>query len=129
MAIRSDAGMVGGGNPKMQAIGACMRKLVMLCYGVLKNRAPFAPGWASKQASWQHAIWFGAARLSHHAERSEPACAGRRSTATPCRVKKVIQTDADTNSHPSWSNSLRACSSWRICWCMPPIQRPRSFGP
>src|SRR5262245_56961855 len=46
--------------------------------------------------------WFGAARLSHHAERSEPACAGRRRTATPCRVKKVIQTDTDTNSHPSW---------------------------
>jgi hypothetical protein len=22
----------------MQAIGACMRKLVMVCYGVLKNR-------------------------------------------------------------------------------------------
>jgi hypothetical protein len=25
----------------MQAIGACMRKLVMICYGVLKNRKPF----------------------------------------------------------------------------------------
>ena len=29
---------------------ACMRKLVMLCYGVLKNRAPFDPDWASKKA-------------------------------------------------------------------------------
>jgi hypothetical protein len=29
------------GKPKMQAIGACMRKLVMICYGVLKNRTPF----------------------------------------------------------------------------------------
>ncbi|QEL16438.1 hypothetical protein [Limnoglobus roseus] len=27
----------------MQAIGACMRKLVMICYGVLKNRTPFDP--------------------------------------------------------------------------------------
>jgi len=25
-----------------------MRKLVMICYGVLKNRAPFDPLWASK---------------------------------------------------------------------------------
>jgi hypothetical protein len=39
------------GKPKMQAVGACMRKLVMLCYGVLKNRAPFDPHWASKKAS------------------------------------------------------------------------------
>ncbi len=32
----------------MQAIGACMRKLVMICYGVLKNRTPFEPAWASR---------------------------------------------------------------------------------
>jgi transposase len=32
----------------MQAIGACMRKLVMLCYGVLKNRKPFDADWPSK---------------------------------------------------------------------------------
>jgi len=35
--------LVAGGKPKMQAVGACMRKLVMVCYGVLKNRAPFDP--------------------------------------------------------------------------------------
>jgi hypothetical protein len=35
----------------MQAIGACMRKLVMLCYGVLENRTPFDPHWASRIAS------------------------------------------------------------------------------
>src|SRR5262245_12928600 len=29
------------------AVGACIRKLVMICYGVLKNRQPFDPGWAS----------------------------------------------------------------------------------
>jgi hypothetical protein len=34
----------------MRAIGACMRKLVMLCYGVLKNRQPFDPDWASRKA-------------------------------------------------------------------------------
>jgi transposase len=43
--------LVRAGKPKMQAVGACMRKLVMLCYGVLKNRTPFDPDWASKRAS------------------------------------------------------------------------------
>jgi len=42
--------LVAAGKPRMQAVGACMRKLVMLCYGVLKNRAPFDPGWASRKA-------------------------------------------------------------------------------
>src|SRR5262249_18761899 len=42
------ARLVKAGKPKMQAIGACMRKLVMICYGVLKNRAPFDPNWASR---------------------------------------------------------------------------------
>jgi transposase len=45
------ARLVGAGKPKMQAIGACMRKLGMLCYGVLKNRAPFDPAWVSKKAA------------------------------------------------------------------------------
>ncbi|MBA4068137.1 MAG: hypothetical protein C0501_31440 [Isosphaera sp.] len=39
---------VAAGKPRMQAVGACMRKLVVLCYGVLKNRAPFDPDWASR---------------------------------------------------------------------------------
>jgi transposase len=43
--------LVAAGKPKMQAVGACMRKLVMLCYGVLKNRAAFDPDWASKKAA------------------------------------------------------------------------------
>jgi transposase len=38
----------GGPKAKMQAVGACMRKLVMLCYGVLKNRNPFDPEWSSR---------------------------------------------------------------------------------
>jgi transposase len=42
--------LVKAGKPKMQAIGACMRKLVMVCYGVLKNRAPFDAEWASRKA-------------------------------------------------------------------------------
>jgi transposase len=42
------ARLVEAGKPKMQAIGAYMRKLVMICYGVLKNRAPFDPNWTSK---------------------------------------------------------------------------------
>ena len=32
----------------MQAVGACMRKLVMIAYGVLKNREPFDPSGATK---------------------------------------------------------------------------------
>jgi transposase len=44
------ARLVAAGKPKMQAVGACMRKLVMICYGVLKNRAPFDARWASKKA-------------------------------------------------------------------------------
>ena len=39
-----------GGKPKMQAVGACMRKLIMLCYGVLKSRTPFDPDWKSKKS-------------------------------------------------------------------------------
>jgi transposase len=36
------------GKPKMQAVGACMRKLVLIAYGVLKNRAPFDPHGSSR---------------------------------------------------------------------------------
>jgi transposase len=43
-------GRLAAGKPKLQAVGACMHKLVMLCYGVLKNRVPFDPAWASKKA-------------------------------------------------------------------------------
>jgi transposase len=41
--------LLRAGKPKMQAVGACMRKLVMICFGVLKNRQPFDPAWASKK--------------------------------------------------------------------------------
>ena len=41
--------LVTAGKPKMQAVGACMRKLVMICYGVLKNREPFDPHWADRR--------------------------------------------------------------------------------
>jgi transposase len=43
--------LVAAGKPRMQAVGACMRKLVMICYGVLKNRTPFDPAWASRIAT------------------------------------------------------------------------------
>jgi hypothetical protein len=46
------------GKPKMQAIGACLRKLVMICYGGLKTRPPFDPYQAPSVAARQHAIWF-----------------------------------------------------------------------
>jgi transposase len=44
------ARLVAAGKPKMRAVGACLRKLVMICYGVLKSRAPFDPDWASRKA-------------------------------------------------------------------------------
>jgi transposase len=38
--------LVAAGKPKMRAVGACMRKLAMLCYGVLKTRRAFDPEWS-----------------------------------------------------------------------------------
>ena len=35
------------GELRRPAAGACMWKLVMICYGVLRNRAPFDPAWTS----------------------------------------------------------------------------------
>jgi transposase len=40
--------LVAAGKAKMAAVGVCMRKLLMIAYGVLKNRTPFDPSWASK---------------------------------------------------------------------------------
>jgi transposase len=42
------ARLLAAGKPKMRAVGACMRKLVMICYGVLKNRTPFDPALSSR---------------------------------------------------------------------------------
>lgn len=39
--------LVAGGKTKMSALGACMRKLVHLCYGVEKSRRPYTPGSSS----------------------------------------------------------------------------------
>jgi hypothetical protein len=35
--------LVAADKPRMQAVGVCIRKLVMLCYGVLKNRTRSTP--------------------------------------------------------------------------------------
>jgi transposase len=43
--------LVAAGKARMAAVGACMRKLLMIAYGVLKNRTPFDPSWALKQPS------------------------------------------------------------------------------
>ena len=43
--------LVAAGKAKMAAVGACMRKLLMIAYGVLKNRAPFDPSWGMKRHS------------------------------------------------------------------------------
>jgi len=42
--------LVAAGKARMAAVGACMRKLLMIAYGVLKNRAPFDPSWSSRSA-------------------------------------------------------------------------------
>ena len=39
------------GKSSMAAIGAAMRKLLMLCYGVLKNGHKFAPDWKKPVAA------------------------------------------------------------------------------
>jgi len=47
------------GKPKMVALAACMRKLLMICYGVLKRQKPFDPKWlshASSQSSSELAV-------------------------------------------------------------------------
>ena len=43
--------LVAAGKPRMQEVGACLRELVMICYGVLKNRAPFDPAYGSRIAT------------------------------------------------------------------------------
>lgn len=43
--------LVDTDKPKMQVVGACMRKLVMICYGVPKSRTPFDPKWTSRVAT------------------------------------------------------------------------------
>jgi transposase len=48
---RSFERLVAAGKARMAAVGACMRKLLMIAYGVLKNRTPFDPAWAMKPPS------------------------------------------------------------------------------
>lgn len=40
--------MLAAGKAKMAIVGAAMRKLVHLIYGVLKNGVPFDPNYRSK---------------------------------------------------------------------------------
>jgi transposase len=40
--------LVAAGKARMAAVGACLRKLLMIAYGVLRNRTPFDPSWASR---------------------------------------------------------------------------------
>jgi transposase len=40
--------LVAAGKPKMAALGACLRKLPMIAYGVLESRTPFDPARGSK---------------------------------------------------------------------------------
>lgn len=42
--------LVAAGKAKMAAVGACMRKLLMIAYGVLKSRTPFDPNRSAKMA-------------------------------------------------------------------------------
>jgi hypothetical protein len=38
--------LLAQGKSKMSALGAAMRKLVHLCYGVIKTRKPYRPDYA-----------------------------------------------------------------------------------
>jgi transposase len=42
--------LVPAAKPRTRAIGACVRKPFMVCYGVPKNRRPFDRQWASRMA-------------------------------------------------------------------------------
>ena len=37
--------MVKAGKPRMVALAACMRKMLMIVYGVLKHQKPFDASW------------------------------------------------------------------------------------
>src|SRR5262249_57269480 len=41
--------LVAAGKPRMQAVGAGVRKLGMLGYGVVQNRPPVDPAWTSRK--------------------------------------------------------------------------------
>jgi transposase len=41
--------LIASGKARMAAMGAAMRKMLMLAFGVLKTRQPFDPNWASRQ--------------------------------------------------------------------------------
>jgi transposase len=41
--------LIARGKPKMSAIGAAMRKLVHLCFGVIHSRRPYDPAWVPAQ--------------------------------------------------------------------------------
>jgi hypothetical protein len=43
--------LVAAGKTRTAAAGACMRKLLMIAYGVLRNRAPLDPSWRRKRPS------------------------------------------------------------------------------
>lgn len=42
--------LLARGKSKMSALGAAMRKLVHLCFGVLKHQQPYQPNWTQKMA-------------------------------------------------------------------------------
>ena len=42
--------MVKAGKPRMVALAACMRKMLMIVYGVLKHQKPFDASWQSQLA-------------------------------------------------------------------------------
>ena len=54
--------LVAAGKAKMAAVGACLRKLLMIAHGVLKGRTAFDPARASKMTPWQLTTWFGGLR-------------------------------------------------------------------
>ena len=91
--------LVDAGKPKMQAIGACMRKLVMIAYGVLKNRTPFDPDWTTKKSTRQHATWFGRFESPRHhiLAEIEPE---RLVVVVHLEVERLVETELAVNRGP-----------------------------
>jgi hypothetical protein len=72
--------LVERGRAKMAAVGACLRKLVMICYGMLKGRAPFDRNRTGvRPAGGVHAV--GPRRLAAYGKSSRSRPEGDRTIA------------------------------------------------
>jgi hypothetical protein len=78
-------------------VGACMRKLVMVAYGVLKNRAPFNPRVVLKQDPLTTCHLVRPCYLSVHCFRTRIRLSGSQS---------VNRTNSSVSRSGSWGSAL-----------------------